>query len=373
MQIIKQKKQLDEVLKSHLASNPTKPLLVWFEDNPTIDKYLKEYVSKKGVVRTEGHPMWGHKQAVVNGEFVKISEHPELLANDIYTESVRNADWVLYHRYTEQLSNEPLTYCINLQNNLRKPVVCFVNTYSKDEQGAVDAPFIASNFSNELLVQSNYNLLIQNLSGLSGYYTKSLNVATSFGEPAIYFHQKALEWQQKDFLGDRHLEYIYATLTAWGMARFGSKGATIPTFFVFKDSVLAHAEQLLKWKDLCIKTIDYLTFNEMLSGLTNVCSSIKATTSKKTWIVSGSKTLAHILPNLVCPIDKKYTLPFFGENPNKMTEEKEQRLFEEVMETMWNFYHNPQVLKAIPAPLPSTPFLESYPKIFDNLVIAYGR
>ena len=46
MQIIKQN-QLDEVLQSYLASNPTKPLLVWFEDNPTIDKYLKEYISNK--------------------------------------------------------------------------------------------------------------------------------------------------------------------------------------------------------------------------------------------------------------------------------------------------------------------------------------
>lgn len=101
MQIIKQN-QLDEVVQSYLASTPTKPLLVWFEDDSTIEKYLKEYISKKGVGRTEGDPMWGHKQAVVNGEFVKISEHPELLANDIYTESIRNADWVLYYRYTEQ-------------------------------------------------------------------------------------------------------------------------------------------------------------------------------------------------------------------------------------------------------------------------------
>jgi len=367
MHSIKQN-QLDEELQSYLASNPTQPLLVWFEDDSITDKYLKEYISKKGVVRTEGHPMWGHKQAVVNGEFVKISEHPELSANDIYTESIRNADWVLYHRYTKQLSREPLNYIINLQENLHKPVVCFVNTYSKDEQGAVDASFIASSFCNELLVQSNYNLLIQNL---SGYYTKSLNVATSFGEPAIYFHQKALEWQQKKFLGNRHLEYIYATLTAWGMQRPGTRGATMSAFDDFKKSILAVKQPLFEWKDLHIETIDYLRFNEILSDLTNVCFSIKATASNKTRIVSGSKTLAHILPNLVCPIDKRYTLPFFDAHLGNIKDER--KFFEEVMETMWNFYHNPQVIKSIPVPLLSTPFFESYPKIFDNLVIAYGR
>lgn len=52
MQIIKQN-QLDEVLQSYLASNPTKPLLVWFEDDSITDKYLKEHSSKKGVARTE--------------------------------------------------------------------------------------------------------------------------------------------------------------------------------------------------------------------------------------------------------------------------------------------------------------------------------
>ncbi len=153
MHSIKQN-QMDEVLQSYLASNPKKPLLVWFEDDSITDKYLKEFISKKGVAQIEGHPMWGHKRAFVNGEFVKISEHPELSANDIYTENVRNADWVLYHRYTEQLSKEPLNYCINLQNNLHKPVVCFVNTCSKAEQGAENASFIASNFD-EIIVNSN--------------------------------------------------------------------------------------------------------------------------------------------------------------------------------------------------------------------------
>lgn len=367
MQIIKQN-QLDEVLQSYLASNPTKPLLVWFEDNPTIDKYLKEYISKKGVGRTEGHPMWGHKQAVVNGEFVKLSEHPELLANDIYTDSVRNADWVLYHRYTEQLSNEPLTYCINLQKNLHKPVVCFANAYSKAEQSAVDTSFIASNFCNELLVQANYNLLIQNL---SYYNKKSRSVAKSFGAPAIYFHQKALKWQQKYFLGDRHLEYIYATLLAWGMQRPGTRGATMSAFNDFKKSILAVKQPLLEWKDLRIETINYLTLKAMLSDLTDVCFSIEATLSQKTRIVSGSKTLAHILPNLLCPIDKRYTLPFFDAHLSNI--EDERKFFEEVMETIWNFYHNPQVLNEIPVPHLNTPFFESYPKIFDNLVIAYGR
>lgn len=231
---------------------------------------------------------------------------------------------------------------------------------------------LSSHSCSELL-QNKCNILIQNLGGKNGYYAKSLNVAKLFGEPAVYFHQKALEWQQKDFLGDRHLEYIYATLTAWGMQRPGTRGATMPAFNDFKNSILAEKVKmrLLEWKDLRIETIDCVTFNDILSDLTDVCFSIEATTCANTKIVSSSKTLAHILPNLVCPIDKRYTLSFFDAHLGNI--EDERKFFEEVMETMWNFYHNPQVLNAIPFPHLSTPFFESYPKIFDNLVIAYGR
>lgn len=228
----------------------------------------------------------------------------------------------------------------------------------------------SSSHSRSELVQDKCTILIQNLGGGSGYYARSFNVAKLFGEPAVYFHQKALEWQQNDFLGDRHLEYIYATLLAWGMQRPGTRGATMPAFNDFKKSILAVAKQLQKWKCLRVETIDCLTFSKMLPELTDVCFSIEATTSTNTRIVSGSKTLAHILPNLVCPIDRKYTKPFFQARLGSIAEERE--FFGEVMKTMWHFYHNPQVLTIIHAPLPHTPFFESYPKIFDNLVITYG-
>ena len=107
-----------------------------------------------------------------------------------------------------------------------------------------------SSHSHSELVQNKYNILIQNLGGESGYYARSLNIAKLFGEPAMYFHQKALEWQQNDFLGDRHLEYIYATLLAWGMQRPGARGATMPAFNDFKDSISAVKKQLQEWKCL---------------------------------------------------------------------------------------------------------------------------
>lgn len=199
------------------------------------------------------------------------------------------------------------------------------------------------------------------------YYKKAQSVAESFGGPSIYFHEKALECIDKEFLSEKHLEYIYATLASWGMHRMGSKGAKMPEYKVFKESILSKEEKLRKWKNLRIETISQKDFDELLNNLTDVCFSIKASTSKSQ-IVSGSKTLAHILPNLVCPIDRQYTLNFFNLKPNS---NNEQRIFQYVMKSMYEFFQCKDNMKKIKCS--SKPFFRSYPKIYDNLIIAFGK
>lgn len=179
-----------------------------------------------------------------------------------------------------------------------------------------------------------------------------------FVGPSLYFHQKALEFQQKDFLSDTHIEYVYATLVAWGMHRMGPKGAKMPNFDDFKGSIIAHKEALEKLRD---KRIEDITIDEIDSL---ICFSIKGTNSKS-HLVSGSKTLAHILPNIVCPIDRQYTCQFFGTTPNS---KNEQTIFKDVIRQMWEFYQNLHHIKLL-KPILGQPFNESYPKNFDNLII----
>lgn len=47
----------------------------------------------------------------------------------------------------------------------------------------------------------------------------------SFLGPSLYFSQEALKACQTDFLGERHIEMVYATLASWGMHRTGTGGA----------------------------------------------------------------------------------------------------------------------------------------------------
>lgn len=211
---------------------------------------------------------------------------------------------------------------------------------------------------------ANYNSLITNV---PHYWNSTKNISQTFGGPSIYFHEKALEWQRKDFLGERHVEYIYATLVAWGMHRMGDSGAKMPDFCEFSRSISAIQTKLNAWKELRIETISKEDFENLLPELTEVCFSITASTSDSK-VVSSSKTLSHILPNLVCPMDRNYTLDFF--NMSLGSEEKERKFFQFVMRQMWIFYQDKEYWGTI---VLGGTFSGSYPKIFDNLIIAYMK
>ena len=182
--------------------------------------------------------------------------------------------------------------------------------------------------------------------------------------PPIFFHEKAIECcNNKDFLSDSHIEYIYAMLVSWGMHRAGGKGAQMPPYEIFKESIIECKECFEKLQNYSIESVSEDELNKILPLLTCLCFSIHATTCSSK-IVSSSKTLAHILPNLVCPIDNRYTLAFFITD---IKEKSEQEKFQYVIKQMWNFY---QEIDISYIKLGDT-FAHSYPKVFDNLIIEY--
>ena len=210
---------------------------------------------------------------------------------------------------------------------------------------------------------NNYNKLVN---GLSKYITPS----TNFVGPSLYFHQKALEYQQKEFLSERHIEYVYATLVAWGMHRMGPNGAKMPDYDIFKSSILDSKikKALEELKDKRIEDITADEIDSIIQKLSEICFSVKGSDSNS-HLVSGSKILAHILPNLACPMDRQYTCTFFGVNLNR---KNEQTIFKKVIRQMWEFYQDSNHIRLL-KPILGKPFNMSFPKIFDNLIINYVK
>lgn len=147
------------------------------------------------------------------------------------------------------------------------------------------------------------------------------------------------------------------------MHRAGTKGAKMPSYPIFKDSVLRNEKCIRKLKEYKIENISANELEEILPCLTCLCFNIQATTCTSK-IVSSSKALAHILPDLVCPIDNRYTLAFFMDEVKGKTE---QEKFQYVIKQMWKFY---QKIDKSCITLGDI-FAHSFPKVFDNLIIAY--
>lgn len=125
----------------------------------------------------------------------------------------------------------------------------------------------------------------------------------TFGGPSLYFHRRALEMAGKDY--DRCLEYIYAVLTSWGMHRMGSSGSKMQPFEVFQASMLRLREKIARAKLIRHESVteeDWTVLREIFGGIRVMASG--------TLLVGNSKVMAHLLPNIVPPIDREYTLKF---------------------------------------------------------------
>lgn len=159
------------------------------------------------------------------------------------------------------------------------------------------------------------------------HFVEVFDLARRFGGPSIYFHDRTLD-RLRSFgsptdalLDDGFVESLYAVLTAWGMHRMGSRGARMAEFAVFRDSLRVQVPAISKleehFREACDKTpatLSGVTRGD-LSGLAvelwSIISELKLGKSDDARIVIGSKAIHHLLPALLPPIDRRYTLRFF--------------------------------------------------------------
>jgi hypothetical protein len=218
--------------------------------------------------------------------------------------------------------------------------------------------------------KTEYDRLVDNIR--AGRVNASVQVA-SFGGPSTHFHQRAITECQTRFLSDEHIEMVYATLVAWGMHRTGRGGAKMPVYSVFHDSIIGVSKTLQKYKNTNIENVSESDISRVIAELSDICfgaNAIKGSTTNSK-LVSASKILAHILPNLVPPMDRQYTVRFFNQRkPNSnLSLEEEQEFFEKTMRCLWEFYQESEILNLL-QPLVQNGSVCSLPKLFDDLIIA---
>lgn len=166
------------------------------------------------------------------------------------------------------------------------------------------------------------------------------------------------------FADDSYMRLAYRTLEEWNM---NQRGARLVDLSEFKQSILQNEdslEELSKYRLELVKWGELLrTVFPLLKPLFNDMRIMNSGAR----IVGVSKALHFLLPNLVMPIDRTYTLNFFylgsgySQNP-----EKEFRYFKEVFE---EYVKVVQDLGLSAQDVDHIGWNTSIPKMIDNALI----
>lgn len=205
------------------------------------------------------------------------------------------------------------------------------------------------------------------------FYVKKFYNKKLFTGPSIYFHRKVIESirQSSNFNKlintDQFLEDIYATLVSWGMHRMGQKGAKMKRFIEFKNSIVENKSLITRLSKFKLHTLNENEKESVKKDLLVIFSRLTIMESKAK-LVGNSKVLHHLLPDLVPPIDRQYTLKFFYGNKNflKCNEEK---IFSEIFDMYWLICKKLRLTDK--DFLNGQEFTTSIPKLIDNAIVGY--
>jgi hypothetical protein len=191
-----------------------------------------------------------------------------------------------------------------------------------------------------------------------------------FSGPSIYFHEKAVALRRSKSVAQAArdpvlIEAIYATLASWGMHRMGPSGAKLVEFAAFKAGIVKALPLLAEIESTKLTTLSIENVSPVSEKIWQAITLVHASASQ-TQVVAGSKTLHHLLPELIPPIDRTYTLTFFYSH--KTLAAPEDKTFGEIF----------PLFRTIAADARSNvsrtgPMYSSVTKTIDNAIVGYVR
>ncbi|MBA4376979.1 MAG: hypothetical protein C0401_12525 [Anaerolinea sp.] len=162
---------------------------------------------------------------------------------------------------------------------------------------------------------------------------------------------------------DHFLHTLHGTLEEWDMNK---RGARLSEFEVFKNSVLFCKNSLLELYKYKLYDDIYDDMGIMKEFAERVFCNLQVMDSHRR-IVGVSKTLHFLLPDLIMPIDSKYTMTsFYGYNRYSKSAKKEFADFWEIFEKTVEITER---LVLCPADVDGELWRLSVPKLIDNAII----
>ena len=190
--------------------------------------------------------------------------------------------------------------------------------------------------------------------------------------PSIYLYKKIFErqkevnYQVEKLLSDRDfLELLYVTLISWNMNMRGAKMVDVDTFATSIQEFSKNITQLEK-KELNLLSEN--EFEEVLDLIKPLFLGLKVMKSKSK-IVGVSKTLHFLLPKLLPPMDRRYTMTFFYGHFNYFNDK--QKELNSFLILLREFHKISQKLKLYSKDVDNVLWNTTVPKLIDNAIIGF--
>lgn len=198
-------------------------------------------------------------------------------------------------------------------------------------------------------------------------------------DPGYYLYNLLLDKHQKmDIFSDEYLKLIYTTLISWNM---NGRGAKLNDFTLFKNSIKEQKSKINSLRGYKIETLNEDNKKRVLEIINLLFKDLdlvgKSWTGNKikSKLVTFSKTLHFLLPNLIVPIDRKYTMNFFYGSTDIPTDINIQRnnkkQIEVFNELYGKFYEITKIYNL--KKYFDNQWNRTIPKIIDNAIIGYNK
>lgn len=205
------------------------------------------------------------------------------------------------------------------------------------------------------------------------FYIDKCNEHYRFGHD-LSFYREIIDMHRKSngldsLLHDKAFyPKVRSTLEKWNMDQRGAKLASLNSL---KESILAHRLGLIKLYQYKLHSITEDRINHETKGLLKeVFSGLKVMESKRR-IVGVSKALHFLLPDLVMPIDSRYTMDFFY-GYNKYSNDIEVE-FGTFMELFMKTKKLVRRLDLTQNDVNNEGWNTSLPKLIDNAIIGFYK
>jgi hypothetical protein len=162
---------------------------------------------------------------------------------------------------------------------------------------------------------------VKELSAKFEDFISAFHAENLFSGPSLYFHHKTLQMRRElgsieaCLASDHFFESLYATLASWGLHRMGPGNAKLVELPIMISGFRQHAENLRRLEGLAIHELQSKNVLHTADLIWSLIRELPVGIGN-TKIVSGSKALHHLLPGLVPPIDREYTVQFFLNSKN---------------------------------------------------------